>query len=125
VSPRPDRRAGGWLILWASALVLAGGVGAGLVRAGLVLAGASKPVTHTVTIDATSYQPAQLVVHAGDTIVWLNKDLFPHTVTAAGKAFDSDVLVNGRSWRLVAKTKGAFDYACVFHPIMKGRLTVE
>lgn len=117
---RPTRLAGGWLIVWASALVLVGGVGAALVRARV-----AKPVTHAVTIDATTYQPAQLTVHAGDTIVWMNKDLFPHTVTAAGKAFDSDVLVNGKSWRLVAKKKGAFDYTCVFHPIMKGRLTVE
>ena len=115
----PARYAGGWLILWASALVLGGGAGAALVRAG-----AGKPAVHTVTIDATSYQPAQLVVHPGDTIVWQNKDLFPHTVTSKGR-FDSDVLVNGTSWQMVARRKGTFDYSCVFHPVMKGRLTVE
>jgi len=115
----PRRNAGGWLILWASALVLAGGAGAALVRARV-----TKPVVHTVTIDATSYQPAQLVVHAGDTVVWQNKDLFPHTVTSKG-AFDSDVLVNGKAWQLVVRKKGTFDYACLFHPVMKGRLTVE
>jgi len=115
----PRRRSGGWRILCTSALVLMGGAGAALVGAR-----APKPVVHTVTIDATSYQPAQLVVHAGDTVVWQNKDLFPHTVTSKG-AFDSDVLVNGKSWQLVARKKGSFDYACLFHPVMKGHLTVE
>jgi plastocyanin len=106
------------LAAWASALALAGGAGATLARS-------PKPAIHTVTIDATSYQPARLGVHVGDTIVWENKDLFPHTVTATARAFDSDVLVNGKSWRFVARRKGTFDYACVFHPVMKGQLTVE
>jgi len=125
VTRPPRRTTGGWLILWASTLALAGGAGAAaLHRADGVRTRAVAPVVHTVTIDATSYQPAQLVVHPGDTIVWQNKDLFPHTVTSKG-AFDSDVLVNGKSWRLVARRKGTFDYACVFHPVMKGRLTIE
>jgi plastocyanin len=86
-----SRRAGtAVLAAWASALALAGGAGAALARS-------PKPATHTVVIDATSYQPARLVVHLGDTIVWENKDLFPHTVTATARAFDSDVLVNGKS----------------------------
>jgi plastocyanin len=107
------------LILWASALVLAGGAGAALVRAG-----APKPAVHTVIIDAASYKPAQLVVHAGDTIVWENRDLVPHTATSRG-SFDSGVVMNGSSWQLVTRKKGTFDYACLFHPVMKGRLTVE
>ena len=103
---------------WVGGLVLAGGAGTALLRP-------SAPVTHTVTIDATSYAPARLEVHAGDTIVWVNKDLFPHTVTGAGGAFDSDVLVQGTSWRYSPKKAGGFDYACVFHPTMKGRLEVR
>jgi plastocyanin len=116
--PRSRQEGAAVLAAWASALALAGG-------AGVVLARSPKPATHTVTIDATSYQPAELAVHVGDTIVWENKDLFPHTVTGKAGAFDSDVLVNGKSWRFVARRKGRFDYACVFHPVMKGQLTVE
>jgi plastocyanin len=124
VTRHPRRPTGGRLIAWASALALAGAAGAAFVRSEAAPRRAAAPVVHTVTIDATSYQPAQLVVHAGDTVVWQNKDLFPHTVTSTGR-FDSDVLVNGTSWRFVARTKGTFDYTCVFHPVMKGRLTVE
>ena len=57
-------------------------------------------------------------------VVWQNKDLFPHTVTSKG-SFDSDVLVNGKAWQLVTRKQGTFDYACLFHPVMKGRLIVE
>jgi plastocyanin len=106
--------------IWAAPIAAAGGAGTG------VLSGrAAKPVTHTVTIDATSYRPARLAVHPGDTIVWVNKDLIPHTATAASKAFDSKVLAAGASWRLTVTAKGATDYGCLFHPTMTGRIEVD
>ena len=42
------------------------------------------PATHTVTMEAVSFKPESLTVKAGDSIVWVNKDPFPHTATAAG-----------------------------------------
>ena len=108
--------------LWAAAVVGAGWTGTALA------AGANpkaEPVTHTVTIDATSYKPARLAVHAGDTVVWVNKDLIPHTATATGGGFDSKVLAAGASFRFTVKAKGATDYACLFHPTMTGRIHVE
>lgn len=85
---------------------------------------ARKPVTHTVTIDAARFSPAELTVKAGDTIVWVNKDLLAHTATAKDGGFDSKVIQPGKSWRFVAKRKGTFAYACSFHP-MNGTLTVR
>ena len=72
-----------------------------------MLARRAKPVTHTVTIDATSYTPARLAVHVGDTVVWVNKDLIPHTATAKGGGFDSKALAAGASFRFTVKAKGA------------------
>lgn len=83
------------------------------------------PVTHTVRIDATRYEPQRLVIREGDTVVWVNEDLLPHTVTAAGTGLDSDVLVRGARWRFTARAAGDFDYACTFHPTMTGRLEVR
>lgn len=83
------------------------------------------PVTHRVTIDAARYEPARLAVRPGDTVVWVNADLFPHTVTGTAGGFDSDALVQGASWRLTPTAPGAFDYACTFHPTMTGRIEVE
>ena len=93
--------------------------------AGALAAGAGgKPATHTITIEAVAYQPASLVVRRGDTVVWVNKDPYPHTVTAAG-VFDSRNIAGGASWRYVARVAGSFAYICTLHPNMKGTLTVR
>jgi plastocyanin len=115
---RVDWRRGAVVALWAAAVAAAG-------AAGSRLASEAKPVTHTVTIDATSYKPARLHVLAGDTVVWVNKDLIPHTATAKRGGFDSKVLAAGASFRFIVKAKGGTDYACLFHPTMTGRIDAE
>ena len=85
---------------------------------------ASAPVTHTVTIDGTRFAPATLTVRRGERVVWVNKDPFPHTATAAG-AFDSGSIAAAASWRFTPRTPGTFDYICTLHPNMKGTLVVR
>jgi plastocyanin len=85
----------------------------------------ARPVTHKVAIDATSFQPAAITVRAGDTIVWHNKDPFPHTVTSEAGGFDSRTIEAGGSWSYKASKKGEFPYICTFHPTMTGTLRVE
>jgi plastocyanin len=81
--------------------------------------------THSVTIENMQFSPATLTVHRGDRIVWVNKDLFPHTVTATNKVFDSGAIAAGGSWTYVANKVGEFPYGCIFHPTMQGSLTVQ
>ena len=71
------------------------------------------------------FSPASLTVSPGDRIVWVNKDLFPHTATADSKAFDSRDIAAGASWTYVAVRSGEYAYSCTFHPTMKGRLVVR
>jgi plastocyanin len=85
---------------------------------------AAKPVTHTVIIDGVKYEPEALTVKRGDTVIWVNKDPFPHTVTAAG-IFDSHSIAVGGSWRYVARKAGDYAYTCTLHPNMKGTLKIE
>ena len=85
---------------------------------------ADKPATHTIVIQATSYAPAVLTVKRGDTVVWVNKDPFPHTATSAGH-FDSKSIAAGASWKYKASKVGDFAYTCTFHPNMMGTLKVE
>lgn len=108
------------VLLALSGLAAACGAGAGPASEP-----ARTPRTHTITIvDATSYEPKRLVVQAGDTVVWVNKDLIPHTATAKG-AFDSQVIQAGASWTYTASKKGATAYTCLFHPTMTGNLEVR
>jgi plastocyanin len=85
---------------------------------------APKPAAHTVVIDGTRFEPASLSVRRGDVVVWVNRDPFPHTATAAG-AFDSGSIAAGKSWRFAARASGTFEYLCTFHPNMKGTLVVQ
>ena len=45
------------------------------------------PATHAVAIEAMQFSPDSLAVSVGDTVVWINKDPFPHTVTVEGRWF--------------------------------------
>jgi len=71
------------------------------------------------------FNAARLRVHHGERIVWVNKDLFPHTVTAASRAFDSGSIAANSSWTYVASKAGEYAYGCTFHPTMKGMIEVQ
>jgi plastocyanin len=83
-----------------------------------------EPVVHQVAIRAMQFEPSTLEVSVGDTVVWTNEDLVPHTVTAAG-SFDSQSLTTKQTWSYTASKAGEYAYGCTFHPTMKGTLTVR
>ena len=84
-----------------------------------------KPKTHTVTMENMRFQPESVTVARGDTVVWVNRDLVPHTATSKAGGFDSQVIQAEKSWRLKVGTKGDFAYVCTFHPTMTATLRVE
>ena len=79
---------------------------------------------HTVVIEGVKFEPETLTVKRGETVTWINKDPFPHTVTASG-VFDSHDIPSNRSWRYTAHKAGEYAYSCTLHPNMKGTLRVE
>jgi plastocyanin len=83
-----------------------------------------EPRTHTVTIGDMTFTPQTLTVAAGDTVVWVNTDLVPHTATSPDGVFDSKSIAPNASWRYTARKKGAYAYTCTFHPTMKAMLRV-
>ena len=97
-----------------------------LALAGL-MAGAdasAAPATHTIVIERMAFVPAQLTVHPGDRVVWVNRDPFPHTATAA-RGFDSGPVAPDRSWSWRAGAAGEWEYVCTLHPTMKGKVVVQ
>ena len=97
---------------------------AAFVCLGTAAVGTAAAATHTVVIEGVKFEPESLTVNRGDTIVWVNKDPFPHTVTAKG-AFDSHDIAAGKSWKYTARKSGEFPYVCTLHPNMHGMLTVK
>ncbi len=86
---------------------------------------AAKTAPPAVTMEAVAYAPSALVIKQGATVVWVNRDPFPHTVTAVDRSFDSRDIAAGASWKHVARRRGTFDYVCTLHPNMKGTLVVQ
>lgn len=83
------------------------------------------PASHEVVIEGVQYSPQQITAKVGEVIVWINHDPFPHTVSATGKQFDSHDIAAGGSWKYTATKAGVFEYACMYHPTMKGTVRVE
>jgi plastocyanin len=110
-----------WLVISGTLLATIFAHGDGRAAAG----SQKKPVTHGVSIEGMQYSPSELSVHSGDWIVFSNKDLFPHTVTADGKSFDSNGIAANASWKFQAAGPGVYSYHCIFHPTMKGKITVR
>lgn len=98
---------------------------AAVLLAAAAVVNASEPKTYNVTIENMEFTPKALTVHPGDRVVWTNKDLFPHTVTADGKVFDSREIAANASWTYTAGKSGEYAYTCTLHTTMAGTLTVH
>ena len=78
-----------------------------------------------VEIKSFKYRPKTPEVKAGDVIVWVNKDVVPHTVTAKDDSWNSGLIKSGGSWETVVGDDTFHDYFCKFHPSMIGGLEVS
>ena len=96
-----------------------------VLQAALGTTALAASTTHTVVIAAMKFEPESLTVKRGDTIVWVNKDFFPHTATAQDRGFDSRDIGTNKRWKYVAKKDGTFPYICTLHPTMRGTLIVQ
>lgn len=117
-SPRPraagTKRAAGPRTGW-GAILLALCVGAAPATAAV----------HTVIIDGMRFVPETIEVKAGDTVVWRNKDPFPHTVASIGPGFASVAIAPQGEWRFEADNPGRYAYLCTLHRTMRGVLVVK
>lgn len=82
-----------------------------------------KPTRHTVTIFKMKFNPADLTVKKGDTVVWLNKDFYQHDVTEmTNRKWTSKPMNKGDIFSKVIKAD--VKYFCDLHKVMKGTITV-
>jgi plastocyanin/uncharacterized membrane protein len=80
---------------------------------------------HIVIIKQMHFDPQQLTVKPGDTVLWKNEDIFAHTATADNGSFDSGLINPGSSWQTVIQRKGTIGYHCGPHPNMRAELIVQ
>jgi plastocyanin len=98
-----------------------------------------KPIFANVTISTGAstqsagqkyFDPAQIPVKVGTTVVWTNKDSAAHTVTSGNPSagpsgtFDSGLIKSGNTFQYKFSSAGATEYFCTIHPWMTGKVTV-
>ena len=83
---------------------------------------AAAPRSFTIVVDKMKFGAVPANVHAGDIIVWDNRDMFRHSATAKG-AWDID-LPAGKVVKARVTKAGTFAFVCKYHPGMKGVLKV-
>lgn len=76
--------------------------------------------TITVVIDGLAFSPTEIEAKVGDTIEWVNRDIFDHTATVRG-GWDIEI-PTGKTGSLVIEKAEAVDYYCRFHPNMTGKV---
>jgi plastocyanin len=69
----------------------------------------------TVTVVDSAYQPREVEVSPGTTVVWQQEGELPHTVTADDDSFDSGTMGQGDTFSRTFPQAGTFPYYCEFH----------
>ena len=85
------------------------------------LAAGPAPRVHRIVIEKMKFGAVPPGIRVGDSILWVNRDMFRHTATARDGSFAID-LPAGKSGRTVVKRAGVIPFYCVYHPAMKGRI---
>jgi len=85
----------------------------------------AKPASRVVQIDIerVSFADAPSGIKAGDTIEWVNHDIFDHTSTAKSGLWDIAVPA-GKKARVVMTKAGTFEYYCKLHPNMTSTIVI-
>ena len=101
-----------------------------MLKLGLILLAAALPVLggsrrHTVMVSKFQFAPSPLRASIGDTIVWENQDLVPHTARADDGTWDSGDIPAKARRVVVLREKGEQTYTCLYHSNMKGKLIVR
>jgi plastocyanin len=105
------------------------GQGAGAtVTSVSIVSGASVPT------NVVFYEPSTVTSSVGSMVTWTNDDTSLHTVTSGvvednvpkpDGAFDSGIMGVGQSFSFVFDTAGEYDYYCLLHPYMTGKVIVN
>jgi len=87
------------------------------------------PKTHVVRLTNIEFRPGKVAVAVGDTVTFINKDLFNHDVYIVHTANPNDIyhmasnLLPGASIKIAISEKALFSVYCTIHGGMRGKIT--
>jgi plastocyanin len=111
----------------------AGGAGGG---GGAAAGGPTINILEGASIQGSpDYDPEELTASAGAEVTVVNQDTLPHTATSgtgpqdpeSAQSFDTSLINGGESatLSLAQVTPGQYDYYCIVHPFMTGKIVVQ
>jgi len=109
----------GWLVLLAGAAIAAAPVAALAAKTHK----AQAPRIYTVALQDMKFGPTPARLRVGDTVEWVNNDIFLHSATAKDKSFDVELKPKAHLWTTFHKA-GTYPFTCRYHPGMTGTLVV-
>ena len=84
----------------------------------------ARAATIQIVMENLVMSPQEATAKVGDTVEWINKDIFAHTATAGNGDFDVTIPPKKTVTSVLKKT-GTVEYFCRFHPNMKAVLKIE
>src|SRR5205085_10523742 len=90
---------------------------------GLATTVSAHAATIQITMENLVISPAEASAKVGDTIEWINKDIFAHTATARNGDWDV-TMPPKKTVTSVLNKAGTVEYYCRFHPNMKATLVI-
>lgn len=80
-----------------------------------------------VSIDNFAFTPAEIIIKAGESVTWTNRDDIPHTVTDAAHppGFRSQALDTDDQVSFKFDKAGTYRYFCSLHPHMQATVVVR
>lgn len=74
-------------------------------------------VSQEVTIEVldSAYDPGEITIEPGTTVVWAQTGSLPHTVTADNGTFDSGDMASGDTFTFTFNEEGTYPYYCEYH----------
>lgn len=120
----------GKVLVAAATTLIAAGCATGQSETGVGEGGAAEVVADEgatdeirVAVTDMDYDPAEVVVDAGDTVIWEFDDgSIAHDVV--GEGFESEIVDSG-TFTHRFEDPGTYDYICTLHPNMTGTIEVR
>jgi plastocyanin len=81
---------------------------------------------HVIHVSEFKYEPKELSIKTGDSVIWVNDGKHSHNATVAG-LFNTGMLEPGEQSQPIKFEKAnssGIDYHCTPHPFMKGKIFV-
>ena len=90
----------------------------------VVLPPHSTPMNVQVSIAGFAFDPADLTVNVGDTVIWTNNDDTSHGTASDTGIWSSGLFPMGQTFSFTFNSPGAFPYHCPRHSFMTANITV-